>query len=120
MKVLKSILILLTSLLFFSCATAITRTGFIPEYQMKTTNPESIQMEFIGYKADTNLLSTTPEIITSKIREKTYTVMSPYDQWKAILETPSLKKIGSTLQEKNIARDQSYAYFGIYVRVRRF
>ncbi len=112
MKVLKCFCIPLISLLLFSCASAITRTGAVSEYQMKTTNPESVQMEFIGYKADTALLSTTPEIITS--RSKTYTVMSPYDQWKSIMETSSLRKIGSTLQEKNIARDQSYAYFGIY------
>ena len=101
-----------SSFFLFSCATAITRTGAISDYQMKTTSPDSVQMEFIGYKADTSLLSTTPETITK--RQKTYTVMSPFDQWKAISETSSLRKIGTTLQEKNIANDQSYAYFGIY------
>ena len=98
--------------LLLSCATAITRTDAVSEYQMKTTSSDSVQMEFIGYKADTTLLSTSPEIITK--RRETYTVMSPFDQWKAISETSSLRKIGTTLQEKNIANDQSYAYFGIY------
>ncbi len=112
-KKFETVVFLLFSLVILSsCATAITRAGAVYDYQMQTTSPDAVQMEFIGYKADTTLLSTTPEIITN--RGKTYTIMSPFDQWKTILDTPSLRRIGSTLQEKNIANDQSYAYFGIY------
>ena len=100
-------------LLFLCCATTpISETPIISDYQMQTTSPGYVQMEFIGYKADTSLLSTTPETITKG--QRTYTIMSPYDQWKAISETSSLRRIGKILQAKNIANDQSYAYFGIY------
>lgn len=40
--------------------------------------------------------------------------MSPFDQWRAISGTSALRQIGHSLQEKNIATDQSFAYFGIY------
>lgn len=97
-------------LLFLCCATTpISETPIISDYQMQTTSPGYVQMEFIGYKADTSLLSTTPETITKG--QRTYTIMSPYDQWKAISETSSLRRIGKILQAKNIANDQSYAYF---------
>ncbi len=112
-----SFLFTIIILICTSCATntAITSTKDIQEYQMQSTDSDKIQMEFIGYKADTNLLSTANATYKSKSNPRnTYTIMSPFDQWKAIEETSSLRRIGSILQEKNIATDQSYAYFGIY------
>lgn len=111
----KTILLLVIiglSFLEISCASAIKETKKITEYQMISTNKDEIQMEFIGYKADTSLLSTTPETITEG--RKSYTVMSPFDQWKSIADTTSLRQMGATLQQQNIATDQSFAYFGIY------
>ena len=73
-------------------------------------------MEFIGYKGDSNILSTTATIDTVGwgANKKTITVMSPFDQWKAITQSDSLRNMGTTLQNKNVAIDKSFAYFGIY------
>jgi len=110
--------IIIFSIFTTSCATnlAITDTKEIQEYQMLSTDSDKVQIEFIGYKADTNLLSTASETIRPKLynTREIYTVMSPFDQWKAISQTYSLRRIGSILQDKNIANDQSFAYFGIY------
>lgn len=95
-----------------SCATSITAAKQVESYKIESANNEKPIMEFIGYKGDSNILSTTSESKSSF--GKILTVMSPFDQWKAITQTDSLRNMGMTLQNKNIATDKSFAYFGIY------
>lgn len=95
--------IFITALALTSCATAITEKKYIDSYKIESGRKTEPIMEFIGYKADSTILSTASE-----------TVMSPFDQWKAILQTDSLRTIGTTLQNESIAIDKSFAYFGIY------
>lgn len=95
-----------------SCATSITVAKQVDSYKIESANNDKPIMEFIGYKGDSNILSTTSE--TKNSFGKVLTVMSPFDQWKAITQTDSLRNMGMTLQNKNIAIDKSFAYFGIY------
>lgn len=97
---------------FTSCATSITVAKQVDSYKIESANNDKPIMEFIGYKGDSNILSTTSE--TKNSFGKVLTVMSPFDQWKAITQTDSLRNMGMTLQNKNIAVDKSFAYFGIY------
>ena len=51
-------IILLLSATFMSCATAITVGKTIPKYELSKLYA-SPEMDFIGYKIDTNILSTS-------------------------------------------------------------
>lgn len=104
------IMILVVSL--SSCATSITVAKQVDSYKIESVRSDKPIMEFIGYKGDSNILSTTAE--TKNSFGKVLTVMSPFDQWKAITQTDSLRNMGITLQDKNIAIDKAFAYFGIY------
>lgn len=108
---LASVLVILV-LSITSCATSIIAAKQVESYKIESANNEKPIMEFIGYKGDSNILSTTSESKSSF--GKILTVMSPFDQWKAITQTDSLRNMGRTLQNKNIATDKSFAYFGIY------
>ena len=103
---------LLLTVVLASCATSITVAKQVDSYEIESVNTGKPIMEFIGYKGDSNILSTTSE--TKNSFGKVLTVMSPFDQWKAINQTDALRNMGTTLQNKNIAIDKSFAYFGIY------
>lgn len=88
---------------FSSCATAIKT----PSEELTKINAEldSPQLDFIGFKVDSNILSTS---------SGNNDVMSEFDQAKAIKETKALRNLGYTLESARIAQDKSAAYFGIY------
>ena len=86
----------------------------IPDTFTMKSEPE---MEFIGFKADANLLSTSDgESVTlaGTWTKETYKFPSEFDLWKKFKTNTCLKKVGSVLQDANVAYDQSFAYFGIY------
>lgn len=113
----KSILSFLcfASLFLTSCATAITTAKNVEPFTLETSNA-NVQMDFIGYKIDSNILSTTSSIQTGvgTWTRKIETVMSEYDQARAISQTDSLRKLGYTLENASIATNKSSTYFGIY------
>lgn len=104
--------LIILNLSLSSCATAIIAGKQVESYKIESVINEKPIMEFIGYKGDSNILSTTSE--TKNSFGTVLTVMSPFDQWKAITQTESLRTMGATLQDKNMAIDKSFAYFGIY------
>lgn len=102
--------------LFTSCATAIKMAKPVEPFVLSNNLEQSANMDFLGFKIDSNILSTTSS-------SKTYagfwtaevdTVMSEFDQARAIKNTESLKKLGYILENYGIAEDKSSNYFGIY------
>ncbi|MDE5898650.1 MAG: hypothetical protein K2H09_05235 [Treponemataceae bacterium] len=90
----------------------------VEPYELSAYNKEA-QMEFIGYKADGSSLSSTAEIklvndAFSRGGKKLFVGASPLDQWKSIVKTSGIRDVGKLLQDRNIAIDKSFAYFGIY------
>lgn len=115
-----SLITFLSSLIFMfiSCATTMnidkTVSLEIPNTFTLKSEPD---MEFIGFKADANLLSTSEGervTIPGTWAKETYTFPSEFDLWKKYKANTCLKKVGSVLQDANVAYDQSFAYFGIY------
>lgn len=98
-------------LFLISCATPITNIPEVEKYQCAAPTATEPQIEFIGFKADRSLLSTSSKTKNYKINGKYPTVLSPYEQWKSISTTPTLRNIGSTLSNNNLAVDKSYSYF---------
>lgn len=90
--------------LLTSCATTI-KTPNVELTKIETELNSTPQMDFIGFKVDSNILSTTQE---------NDSVMSEFDQAKAIKDTKALRNLGYTLESARIAQDRSYGYFGIY------
>ncbi len=111
-KIIVSVAVCIFCFVVLGCPSAIMTAKTVGHYDMTYANDKDIFMEFIGYKGDATILSTASTVDT--VHGKTITVMSPYDQWKAILQSDSLRKMGTTLQNKNIAYDKAFAYFGIY------
>lgn len=54
-------------------------------------------MEFIGFKADANMLGS-----------------STFSYWQSMKKSTGIRNLGSKLQVAGIAVDESYSYFGIY------
>ncbi|MBQ0039735.1 MAG: hypothetical protein KBS64_04860 [Treponema sp.] len=101
--------------MMMSCATAITTVKNVPAYVISSEN-DSVKMDFIGFKADANILSTSSSV---KLEPGTFAarqvqILSPFDQWKAIHDFDALKGLGKKLEGSKIAEDKSFAYFGIY------
>ena len=72
-------------------------------------------MDFIGFKIDTNILSTSSSTVSSGVwSPKVITVMSEFDQAKAISNTKSLRQLGYNLENVKIANNKADSYFGIY------
>ena len=97
--VLSSACIVLTS-----CATAI-KTPSVELTKIETEVNSQPTMDFIGFKIDSNTLSTTSDDDD---------VLSEFAQAKAIKDTKSLRNLGFNLESARIAQDNSSAYFGIY------
>lgn len=106
---------ILLPLLLTSCATAITVGKDITAYEVRSKF-ENPKMDFIGFKIDTNILSTTSssKISTGVWTRNVDTVMSEFDQAKAIANTKSLRQLGYNLEKNGIAYNKSDSYFGIY------
>ena len=115
MKKMLFIFLALMPLTITSCATAITEGKMVEEYQIRTSfdNPK---MDFIGYKIDTNILSTSAgtKVSVGTWSANVDTVMSEFDQAKAIANTSSLRQLGFNLQNVGIANNKADTYFGIY------
>lgn len=97
-------ILLSASIILSSCATAI-KAPPVEAIKIKTELDATPQMDFIGFKIDSTILSSTP---------KSNIVFSEFEQAKAIRDTKSLRTLGNTLEKAHIAQDKSFAYFGIY------
>ena len=104
--------------LFMSCASVMNFDKKVSveipnEFQQK----ESPDLEFIGFKADANNLSTgngeSIKLSGTWTRE-TYTFPSDFDLWKTYRTDSSLKNLGNVLEKSNVAYDKSFSSFGIY------
>lgn len=88
------IILLVISNILVSCVTAM-------EFDKSATLQESIRgtntkMEFIGFKGTYDTLG------------------NDFNMWQNFKKDTVLAKLGTVLQDKGIAYDQSFAYFGIY------
>lgn len=82
------------------------------------------QMDFIGFKCDSNTLSTSSQTDIDFVPDLwtgywgghavASNSMSEFDYAKVILKSDAMKKLGYNLQQVDYALDQSAAYFGIY------
>jgi hypothetical protein len=88
------IMILISNIILLSC---VTPMEFKKTSELRNSiQGNNINMEFIGFKGTYDTLG------------------SDYETWQNFKKDTVLAKLGSILQSKNIAFDQSYAYFGIY------
>lgn len=110
--------ICMLAFLFMSCASVMNFDKKVSvevpnEFQQK----DSPDLEFIGFKADANNLSTgngeSIKLSGTWTRE-TYTFPSDFDLWKTYKTDSSLKNLGNVLEKSNVAYDKSFSYFGIY------
>lgn len=99
--------------IFTSCITPIKRESIPSVSIYEPMHNEQLIMEFIGFKTDANVLSTTQSTKLGPWRRE-ITLLSPFEQARAILKSDSLRNMGIILENKNIAKNQSFAYFGIY------
>lgn len=101
--------------MFLSCATAISVGKTIPKYEIAASY-ENPKMDFIGFKVDSNILSTSSstKISTGFWTPNVDTVTSEFDQAKAIANTKSLRQLGYNLETSGIANNKTDSYFGIY------
>lgn len=109
------LLICISPCLFLSCATAISVGKTIPKYEIAASY-ENPKMDFIGFKVDSNILSTSSstKISTGFWTPDVDTVTSEFDQAKAIANTKSLRQLGYNLETSGIANNKTDSYFGIY------
>ena len=105
---------LLTLLSLSGCVTPIKSVKSVQPYDLPPQINSAIKMDFIGYKIDTTILSTSATSKSSPTTWAIETVMSEFDQAKAIAQIESLKKLGYILENSGIAEDKSSSYFGIY------
>lgn len=104
------VLVCIFANLLCGCATAITTSKNVQNYSVKSIkSPEHIKMDFIGFKIDSAILSTS---IQTKEFNPT-TIISEFDLAKSI-SAYILRNFGNTLQNSGIATDKSFSYFGIY------
>lgn len=101
--------------MFLSCATAISVGKTIPKYEIAASY-ENPKMDFIGFKIDNNILSTSSNTKVSPgfWSPNVDTVTSEFDQAKAIVNTKSLRHLGYNLETSGIANNKADSYFGIY------
>lgn len=98
-----------------SCATAITVGKDVDKYKINELL-DSADMDFIGFKIDSMILSTSSNsrISSDGWGNKVDIIMSEFDQAKAVTTITGLRQLGSELENSNIANNKSDAYFGIY------
>lgn len=70
-------------------------------------------MDFIGFKIDLST-SSNSRISSDGWGNKVDTIMSEFDQAKAVTTITGLRQLGSELEQSKIANNKSDAYFGIY------
>ena len=104
--------------LFVSCATTLnfnkTTSISVPNDFSKNQEPN---LEFIGFKADANNLSTgngESVKVTGTWTTETNYFPSDFDLFKTYKTDTSLKNLGNLLEKSNVAYDKSFSYFGIY------
>lgn len=104
-------------LLFASCQTVPLEVPALTDYKVKNYETKPV-MEFIGFKASADTLSTSSITIVSNqynsFTKVSTTNMSNYDSWKLFKDQNVIRNLGAQLEENNIAIDQSTTYFGIY------
>lgn len=115
MKKIGLALIVVFSMIFMSCASAIKVGKNVEKYNI-TSMFDNPDMEFIGFKIDSNILSTSS---SAKLSAGVWmpavdNVMSEYDQAKAISTTGSRRQLGYILESNGIAVNKMDSYFGIY------
>lgn len=112
----KNLFILAFGLLLTSCATSIKTSKNVEPFELRNLLNADINMDFIGFKIDSNILSTTSDtkVDLGVWVPNVKNIMSEFDQAKAISNSDSLKKLGYILENHGIANDMSSTYFGIY------
>lgn len=104
-------------LVILSCQTVPLETPEIDDYTPETASTTPL-MEFIGFKASADTLSTSTVVVDNSsmrnLTRYTSTNISNYDSFKLFKSDSILGNLGTTLERKNIATDKSFAYFGIY------
>lgn len=104
-------------LVILSCQTVPLKTPEIDDYTPETASTTPL-MEFIGFKASADTLSTSTVVVDNSsmrnLTRYTSTNISNYDSFKLFKSDSILGNLGTTLERKNIATDKSFAYFGIY------
>ena len=124
MKKIIYILTILFPLVLISCASTPIKDVKVPDlYKIDLPQEEQVpvQMDFIGYKSNINLLSvamgnTTKDSFLMDLfgdSEKENTLyISDYEYWRDIRDSSSLKNFQDRLVQNNIATDQTELYFG--------
>ena len=109
------VFVLVLVMVLSSCATAIKMARDVPQYKINRVN-SSPEMDFIGFKIDTSILSTssTSKTFAGLWGRDAYVFMSEYGQAKAISNTKSLRQLGYNLESNGVAKNKSDSYFGIY------
>lgn len=114
----KGIFPLIVALIVTGCATPLKMNKLsITEVPPNLAEKNTPDMEFIGFKADANSLSTEngdSVKLAGTWTMETYNFPSEFNLWKSYKNDTCLRNIGSVLQNANVAYDQSYAYFGIF------
>ncbi len=117
-KIFVNVAVIVVAVILTGCVTTMNMNKSaatnVPDSLSKKTEPD---MEFIGFKADANILSTgngDSIRLPGTWTMETYTFPSEFDLWKSYRNDTCLKNMGSILQNANVAYDQSFAYFGIY------
>ena len=104
--------------LFISCASTMKfERNSILEVPKEFAEKDSPDLEFIGFKADANNLSTgngESVRLSGNWMQETYFFPSDFDLWRTYKTDTLLKKLGNTLEKSNVAYDKSFSYFGIY------
>ena len=109
-------LLLVSSIVLASCVTAIEHQKGETPIPLSNTLANKSNIEFIGYKIDSNILSTSSssKMAAGFWTPNVETVMSEFDQAKAITNTSVLAQLGFMLENNGLAIDKSNSYFGIY------
>ena len=119
-------LTLLIPLLLIGCASTPIKEVELPEVT-KIPLPEKesapVQMDFIGFKSNINLLSvaisnsTTDSFLINLFggsEKENAEYISDYEYWRDIRDSSLLKQFGQRLVQDNLAEDETSLYFGDY------
>ena len=96
MKKMYFLLLAGVAVLFSACMSPIKVDETVEPMDVEGSS-EIPDMEFIGFKADANMLG-----------------VNNYQYWQSMKKSTGMRNLGSKLQVAGIAVDESYGYFGIY------
>ena len=115
---------IVNSLLLISCASTPIKEVEIPtSYKITKSEhePTPVQMDFIGFKSNINLLSVAISNISGDSflidlfggsEKENSQYISDYEYWRDIRDASTLKQFGQILTQNNIALDETSLYYG--------